>query len=114
MTDATRTLFQGRAGADHATVWLETDGSAVVIRTDEWGAGLEHALGSDSVETWLRIEGRSLATLAAALVMERPELDPNAPAAEILAAAYAGDSAASAHARRTLDALDLPYEFHLR
>lgn len=109
-----RMLFQGRAGGDHATVWLEVNGSAVVIRTDECGAGLEHALGSDSIETCLRIEARSLSTLAAALVMEHPELDPGAPAIDILAAAYAGDSAASAHTRQSLDALDLPYEFHLR
>jgi hypothetical protein len=114
MAGSRRVLFHGRAGGDHATVWLEADGSAVVIRTDEWGAGLEHALGSESIETWLRVDGRSLATLVAALVMERPELDPVAPAIDVLAAAYAGDSAASAHARQALRALDLPFEFHIR
>ena len=61
MADARRMLFGSRAGGDSAVVWLEPDGSAVVIRTDEWGSGLEQALGSDSIETWLRIGGRSLA-----------------------------------------------------
>jgi hypothetical protein len=62
----------------------------------------------------VRIGGPALATLAAALVMDRPELGSAAPPIEILAAVYRGDSAASATVRRHLEELGLHYEFTMR
>lgn len=108
-------LFYGRAGADTAQVWLEpTSGGGVVLRTQEWGPGVERAFGFDTVETRLSIGPQALFTLAFALVMDRPELDATGPPLETLADAYRGDDAASAHARRRLEELGLPYEFSLR
>jgi hypothetical protein len=52
--------------------------------------------------------------LAAALVAEQPEMDSTAPATEVLAAAYRGDSAATAHLRQRLEALGLAATFTMR
>jgi hypothetical protein len=108
------TLFDGRAGDDTAQVWLEPGDSGVVIRSQSWGPGVERGFGFDTLETCLQLRGSALSTLAHALVMDRPELDPTMPPIETLAAAYRGDSAATSHARRRLDELSLPYEFTLR
>lgn len=108
------TLFDGRAGDDTAQVWLEPAGSGVVIRSQSWGPGVERHFGFDTIETCLRLDESALATLAHALVMDRPELDPTMLPLETLAAAYRGDSAATSHARIRLDELSLPYEFTLR
>jgi hypothetical protein len=86
----------------------------VRLSTHEWGPGVERAFGSDAIETWLTIGPQALFTLAFALVMDRPALPPTDPPLEILAAAYRGDDAASAHARRRLEELGLAYEFALR
>jgi hypothetical protein len=112
--DQSRTLFDGRAGDDSAQVWLEPAESGVVIRSQSWGPGVERHFGFDTMETCLRLGQSALATLAHALVMDRPELDPTMSPIETLAAAYGGDSAATSHARRRLDELRLPYEFTLR
>lgn len=114
MIDTKWTLFDGRAGEDHAQVWLEHAGPGVTLRTQEWGPGVERNFGWDTIETWLRIDGPALFTLAFALVADHPELDPTASPMEILAAAYRGDSAASAHLRMRLDELGLAYEFTMR
>ncbi|MBA2264740.1 MAG: hypothetical protein H0W98_08875 [Chloroflexi bacterium] len=114
MIDTKLTLFDGRAGEDSAQVWLEPDGAGVTLRTQEWGPGVERNFGWDTIETWLRIDGPALFTLAFALVADHPELDPTASPMEILAAAYRGDSAASAHLRMRLDELGLAREFTMR
>lgn len=114
MPDGKWTLFNGRAGDDTALVWLEPSEAGAVIRSHSWGPGVERHFGSDAIETWLRLDGSALSTLAHALVMDRPELDPTMSAIETLAAAYRGDSAATSQARRRLDELSLPYEFTLR
>lgn len=108
------TLFEGRAGGDTAQVWLEPDGEGAVLRSRSWGPGVERYFGSDTIETSVRIDGAALFTLAAALVMDRPELDSTAPALDTLAAAYRGDSAATSRLRARLDELGLPCEFTLR
>ena len=108
------TLFDGRAGDDTAQVWLEPVGPGAVIRSQSWGPGVERSFGFDTLETRLSLDGAALATLAHALVMDRPELDPTMSPIETLAAAYRGDSAATSHARLRLDELSLPYEFTLR
>ena len=113
MIDTKWTLFSGRAGEDTAQVWLEAAGQGAVIRTQSWGPGVELHFGSDTIETWLRIDGPSLSVLAHALVMDLPELDPGASPIETIAA-YLGDSAATSRARTRLDELDLHYEFSLR
>lgn len=95
-------------------IWLESDGSGAVIRSQSWGPGVERSFGFDTIETSLKLGGSSLATLAHALVMDRPELDPTMSPIETVAAAYRGDSAATSHARLRLDELSLPYEFTLR
>ena len=108
------TLFDGRAGGDHARVWLERTGSGVTLQTHEWGSGVEHAFGWEAIETWLQIGATALSVLAYALVADHPELDPSASPIELLAAAYRGDSAASPHVRGRLDELGLEYEFTMR
>lgn len=105
------TLFDGPAGEDRARVWLELDGSGAVIRSHSWGPGVERHFGSDAIETWLTLDGQALATLAHALVMDRPEIDPTASPIETLAAAYRGDSAATSHARLRLDELGIAHAF---
>ena len=114
MIDTKWTLFDGRAGEDHAHVWLEPAGSGVIVRTHEWGSGVEHAFGWDAIETWLTIGQSALAILAYALVADHPDLDATSPPVDLLAAAYHGDSAASAHVRRQLKALGLEYDFTMR
>jgi hypothetical protein len=114
MIDPELSLFDGRAGEDKVIVWLEPAGSGALLRTEEWGDGIERNFGFDSIETAVRIGGPALATLAAALVMDRPELDGTAPPIAVVAAAYRGDSAASATIRRRLDELGLDYEFTMR
>lgn len=114
MIDPSLSLFDGRAGEDRVLVWLEPAGGGVLLRTEEWGDGIERNFGFDSIETAVRIGGEALSTLAAALVMDRPELDPTASPLDVVAAAYRGDSAASATIRRRLDELGLPYEFTMR
>ena len=108
------TLFDGRAGNDTAQVWREPEGSGVLIGSQSWGPGVERNFGSDTIETCLHLDATALSTLAHALVMDRPELDPTMSPIETLAAAYRGDSAATSHARLRLDELSLPYEFTLR
>lgn len=107
-------LFDARAGEDRVLVWFEPDGSGALLRTEEWGDGIERNFGFDSIETAVRIGDPALATLAAALVMDRPELDASASPIEVVAAAYRGDSAASATIRRRLEELGLDYEFTMR
>ena len=114
MIETEWTLFNGRAGEDAAQVWLEAAGQGAVIRTQSWGPGVDRHFGSATLETWLQIDGPSLATLAHALVMDLPDLDSGGSPIETIAAAYHGDSAATSHARQRLDELDLPYEFSLR
>ena len=70
MIETQWTLFNGRAGEDAAQVWLEAAGQGAVMRTQSWGPGVERHFGFDTIETWLRIDGPSLATLAHALVMD--------------------------------------------
>ena len=108
------TLFDGPAAADRALVWLEEADSGVALRTHEWGAGVERTFGFDAIESSVAIGGPALFTLACALVMDDPELDPTAPPLDVLAAAYRGKAAASAEVRRRLDALGLPYECTMR
>jgi hypothetical protein len=112
--DPKLSLFDGRAGEDKVIVWLEPVGSGALLRTEEWGDGIERHFGFDSIETAVHIGGPALATLAAALVMDRPELDGTASAIEVVAAAHRGDSAASATVRRRLEELGLDYEFTMR
>ncbi len=103
-----------RAGADHAEVWLEAVESGVTLLTQEWGSGVERALGLDIIETWLKIGAPALGILSHALVADNADLDATASPIELLAAAYRGDSAAGAHLRERLDALGLNYEFTMR
>lgn len=112
--DTKWTLFDCRAGEDRAQVWLEPAGSGVTLLTHEWGPGVERALGWDTIETWLSIGASALGVLSYALVADHPELDATSSPIELLAAAYRGDSAASAHVRRRLDALGLNYDFTMR
>lgn len=84
------------------------------MRSQSWGPGVERGIGFDTIETRLQLDGSALSTLAHALVMDRPELDPTMSPMETLAAAYRGDSAATGHTRLRLDELSLPYEFTLR
>ena len=114
MIDAGTRLFEGRAGEDSALVWVEPDGRGAVVRSQSWGAGVERWFGSDGFETALHIGASELEVLAAALVAELPEVDGTAPAIEVLAAAYRGDSAATTHVRERLDALGLPATFTMR
>lgn len=107
-------LFEGRAGEDSALVWLEPDGRDVVVRSESWGPGVERWFGSDGLETALRIAEPELVVLAAALVADDPDLDSTAPAIQVLASAYRGDSAATSHLRDRLDALGLPAQFSMR
>jgi hypothetical protein len=107
-------LFGGRAGEDTAQVWLEPKGTGAVIRSQSWGPGVERHFGFDTIETSLTLDDIALATLAHALVMDRPDIDPTMPPIETLASAYRGDSAATSHARLRLDELSLPCEFTLR
>lgn len=107
-------LFDGRAGEDMAQVWLEPTGTGAVIRSQSWGPGVERHFGFDTIETSLTLDDTALTTLAHALVMDRPDIDPTMPPIDTLAAAYRGDSAATSHARMRLDELSLPYEFILR
>ena len=107
-------LFDGRAGEDRAFVWIEPDGRDVVVRSESWGPGVEHWFGSDGVETALRIAEPELVVLAAALVADDPALESTAPAIQILASAYRGDSAATSHLRERLDALGLRAQFSMR
>jgi len=107
-------LFDGPAGEDMAEVWLEPIATGAVIRTQSWGPAVERHFGFDTIETSLTLDVTALATLAYALVMDRPDIDPTMPPIETLAAAYRGDSAATSHARLRLDELSLPYEFTLR
>jgi hypothetical protein len=58
--------------------------------------------------------GPELFTLAFALVVDNPDLDLTASPVELLATAYRGDSAASAHVRRRLEELGLKYDFAMR
>jgi hypothetical protein len=73
--DTSWTLFDGRAGEDHARVWLARTGSGVTLQTHEWGSGVEHAFGWEAIETWLQIGATALSVLAYALVADDPELD---------------------------------------
>ena len=114
MIDTKWTLFRGPEGGDHAHVWLEPAGSGVSLLTHEWGPGVERALGSDTIETWLSIGPSALAVLGYALVADHPDVDATGSPIELLAAIYRGDSAASAHIRQRLDALGLEYEFTMR
>ena len=112
--DGRWTLFEGVEGGDRAHVWLEPAASGVTLLTHEWGPGVERAFGSDAVETWLSIGSAALAVLCYQLVADHPDVDATAGPIELLAAVYRGDSAASAHVRRQLDALGLDYEFTMR
>ena len=114
MLETKPTLFDGPAGEDHAQVWLEPAGAGVILKTQEWGSGVEQNFGFDTVETALTIGGPELSTLAYALVADDPELDLTASPIELLATAYRGDSAASANVRRRLEELGLAYEFAMQ
>ena len=108
------TLFSGSVGEDRALVDLVPAGEGVTLRTQEWGPGVERGFGFDTIETTTSIGAHALRVLAFALVGDRPDLDPTLEPIELVAAAFRGDSAASAHVRRRLDELDLPYELTLR
>ena len=114
MIETEWTLFDGRAGEGHAHVWMEPAESGITVRTHEWGSDVERAFGWDAIETWLTIGRSALAVLAYALVADHPDLDAASPPPELLAAAYRGDSAASANVRRQLLALGLEYDFTMR
>ena len=114
MVNAGMRLFDGRAGDDSALVWLEPDGRGAVLRSESLGPGVERAFGSDALETALHIGATELEVLAAALVADHPELDSTAPAIEVLAVAYRGDSATTKHVRHRLDALGLTATFTMR
>lgn len=114
MIQAATKLFEGRAGEDATLVWLEPHGGGVVVRSESWGPGVERWFGSDGLETALHIGRPELDVLAAALVAERPELDSTAPAVEVIAAAYRGDSAATTHLRERLEALGLAATITMR
>ena len=98
------TLFDGPPGEDHTDVWIEADGAGAVIRSHSWGPDVERHFGSDAIETWLILDARALETVAHALVMDWPAIDPTTPPIDTLAEAYRG-SAAISHARRRLDEL---------
>jgi len=107
-------LFDGPAGEDTAQVWLEPLAAGAVIRSQSWGPGVERYFGFDTIETTLTLSDLALSTLAHALVMDRPDIDPTMPPIETLAAAYRGNSVATSHARARLDELSLAYECSLR
>ena len=101
-------LFDGRAAKDSALVWLEPDGDGVIVRRRP------RELRSDGLQTALHIGASELEVLAAALIADHPELDSTAPATEVLAGAYRGDSEAATHLRERLDALGLASALTLR
>jgi hypothetical protein len=107
-------LFSGPVGGDRALVDLEPAGAGAVLRTQEWGPGVEQHFGWDTIETWTTIGAHALRVLAYALVADRPDLDPTLEPFELVAAALRGDSAASATVRNRLDELELPYTFEMR
>src|SRR5687768_1024016 len=82
--DTKWTLFDGLAGGDHATVWMEPSGSGITILTHSWGPGVERWFGSETLETWLTIGTTELAVMCSALVADHPEVDPTAPPIELL------------------------------
>ena len=114
MIETGGTLFSGSAGEDRAWVELVPAGDGAILRTEEWGPGVERWFGFDTIETTTSIGAHALRVLAFALVGDRPDLDPTLEPIELLAAAFRGDAAASAHVRRRLDELELPYEFSMR
>jgi len=69
--DTRLTLFNGAAGEDRAQVWLELAGAGVVLRTQEWGPGVECNFGFDTIES-LTIGGLKLFTLPRRLRRQRP------------------------------------------
>ena len=80
-------------------------GDGAVLRTHQWGPGVELGFGFDTIETTTSIGAHALRVLAFALVGDRPDLDPTLEPIELVAAAFRGDSAASAHVRCRLDEL---------
>ena len=114
MIETGGTLFGGSAEEDRALVDLVPAGDGAVLRTHQWGSGVELGDGFDTIETTTSIGAHALRVLAFALVGDRPDLDPTLEPIELVAAAFRGDSAASANVRRRLDELELPYEFTMR
>ena len=114
MSSSEITVFDGRVGGDIAKVWLEVHGGGLMLRTQEWGTGIERNFGFDAIETWLAISEAASTKLAAAVRDEVKGAGQTLSPAEVIASWLAGDSAATAHLRSRLDALGLEYEFRMR
>jgi hypothetical protein len=109
------TLFDDRAGEDTVQVWITTESGAFVLRTQEWGEGIERHFGYDTIETWLTVPSGSVTALAERMRADQPDLaDADTDDVEAISRWLMGDSAASAHIRMRLDELGMPYEFHMR
>jgi hypothetical protein len=69
--DPKLSLFDGHAGENTVIVWLEPAGAGALLRTEEWGDGIERHFGFDSIETTLRIGGPVLRRRPASAAVRR-------------------------------------------
>ena len=98
-------LFDGRLGTQSVRVWLESRGGGIALLSHDIGPGLEHAFGTDDLETFLEIDATELRSLAAALS------DATGDPMQLLAERYQGDSAATSHLRQLMSQHGIPHQF---
>ncbi len=113
------TVFRGQAGTERVVVELRGSASGgIVLESQSIGPLAARTFGEDEVETFLTIGPGELRRLIGLL---RDEATPAlaltgndvADAIALLAARYAGDSAATSHLRAWLDANGIAYEFFI-
>ena len=63
-------LFSGELGMQRVRVWLEWQVGGVSLHSHDIGPGLEHAFGTDEIETVLEIAASELPDLSRALGTE--------------------------------------------
>lgn len=101
------TLFNGHLGTQRVRVWLERRPGGIALLSSDNGPALEHAFGTDWIETCLQVDAEQLPQLATAL-----GTDPSTEAVlRALADRYHGDSAATTSLRTLLDEQKITYRF---
>ncbi len=106
MTTEEIVLFAERIDTQRVCVWLErTPAGGIALLSHDIGPRLEHAFGTDEIETFLEIDAARLPALAAALG------EATADPMTLLATRYRGDSMATTHLRELLAEHDIPHRF---
>lgn len=104
-------LFDGRLGTQRVRVWLERRAGGLALLSHDIGPGLEHAFGTDDLETFLEVDAVHVPSLTAALRADWTDATAPMDPIELLAARYRGDSTATSGLRTRLIEHGIPYRF---